>query len=106
MGPMTGRAGGYCAGNPMPGYMHPGGGRGFWGRGGGGGRGWGWRNWFRATGLTAWQRGAAAPLDAYAPPMSAKQQLDSLKGQAEYCEDALKGIRQRIAEIEAQGQKD
>jgi hypothetical protein len=43
-GPMTGRAAGYCAGYPVPGYMNPrrGYGRGFgrgWGRGLG--RGWG-----------------------------------------------------------------
>jgi len=35
MGPMTGRAAGYCAGYPVPGYMNPVGGRGYggWGRG-------------------------------------------------------------------------
>jgi len=27
MGPMTGRAAGYCAGYPVPGYMNPSGGR-------------------------------------------------------------------------------
>jgi hypothetical protein len=32
MGPMTGRAAGYCAGYPMPGFMNPYGGRSF-GRG-------------------------------------------------------------------------
>jgi hypothetical protein len=38
MGPMTGRAAGYCAGYGMPGYMNPGYGRGFqgWGIGYGG----------------------------------------------------------------------
>jgi len=30
MGPMTGRAAGYCAGYPMPGFMNPGGGRFAW----------------------------------------------------------------------------
>jgi len=29
LGPMTGRAAGYCAGFPVPGYMNPGGARGF-----------------------------------------------------------------------------
>ena len=40
LGPMTGRAAGYCAGYPVPGYLNPIPGRGF-GRGagfGGGGR--------------------------------------------------------------------
>ncbi|MBU1006259.1 MAG: DUF5320 domain-containing protein [Candidatus Omnitrophica bacterium] len=40
MGPMTGRAAGYCAGYSMPGYMSPAAGRGFgFGRGMGRGRG-------------------------------------------------------------------
>ncbi|MBN2030229.1 DUF5320 domain-containing protein [bacterium] len=30
MGPMTGRAAGYCAGYPMPGYMNPYGGWPYW----------------------------------------------------------------------------
>jgi len=112
MGPMTGRAAGYCAGYPVPGYMNPIGGRGYggWGRGGGG---WGWRNRFYATGLTGWQRvgmgwpayGAppaygvpyAAPLT---PAATRQQELDALKGQAEYFEDALDGIRKRIDELE------
>ena len=38
MGPMTGRAAGYCAGYPVPGFMNPVGGGGFWGRGRGMGR--------------------------------------------------------------------
>ena len=31
LGPMTGRAAGFCAGYPAPGYMSPVSGRGFWG---------------------------------------------------------------------------
>ena len=119
MGPMTGRAAGFCAGYPVPGYMNPVGGRGYggWGRGGGRGR----RNWFYATGLTGWQRaamggpayGAAAPYAApyaapggglYAPTMTKQQELDGLKGQAEYFEDALDGIKKRIQELESQAE--
>jgi len=118
LGPMTGRAAGYCAGYPAPGYMNPVGGRGFrgWGRGRGGGRGW--RNQFYATGLTGWQRaamgwpafgGAAGPVAPYNAPFasttSPEQQLDALKGQAEYFQDALDGIRKRIEELEATGTK-
>jgi hypothetical protein len=51
LGPMTGRAAGYCAGSPMPGYMNPMAARG-WGMGRGWGRGRAWRNMFYATGLT------------------------------------------------------
>ena len=120
MGPMTGRAAGYCAGYAAPGFANAAGGRGFWGmgRGGGFGGGRGRRNRFYATGMTGWQRAAvgypayggampvAAPYAApYAPAMSAEQQLDALKGQAEYFADALEGIRKQIEELEAQSKK-
>ena len=118
MGPMTGRAAGYCAGYPVPGFMNAGPGRGFAGLGRGGG--WGRRNMFYATGLTGWQRAGygypavggampyaspyAAPYAApFAPRVGAQQELDALKGQAEYFEDALDGIKKRIEELEAEG---
>ncbi|HUW57233.1 MAG TPA: DUF5320 domain-containing protein, partial [Planctomycetota bacterium] len=75
MGPMTGRAAGYCAGYGVPGTMNavpgrgfPGWGRGFgaWGRGRGRGRGW--RNWYWATGLTGWQRASMGMFPVAAPP--------------------------------------
>lgn len=116
MGPMTGRAVGFCAGYPVPGYQNSVGGRGYWGWGKGfrgGGRGW--RNWYYATGLPGWARasygwpagGAAISPFAYggasfAPGLSAQDELNSLKGQAEYLEDALDGIKKRIEEIESQ----
>ena len=123
LGPMTGRAAGYCAGYPVPGYMNPIPGRGFWGWGRGRGGGRGWRHWFYATGLTGWQRAAmgrpfwgapgpypapyaassAAPYGApYGPTATKEQELDALKGQAEYFEDALDGIRKRIEELQAE----
>ena len=133
MGPMTGRAAGYCAGYPVPGFMNPIPGRGRWGPGRGGG-GWGRRNRFYASCLTGWQRamsgypaygGAAAYAPAYgypayggvspyavpfataygapfAPAVSAQQELDALKSQAEYFEDTLDGIKKRIQEIEGE----
>ena len=140
MGPMTGRAAGYCAGYPIPGFMNPIGGRGHWGWGRGGG-GWGRRNWFYATGLTGSQRamygypayGGAPPYGTpygyaaygspssygasygapygmpygapFGPTMTAHQELDGLKGQAEYFEDALDGIKKRIGELEAEGKE-
>ena len=117
MGPMMGRAAGFCVGYPVPGYMNPVGGRGM-------GMGWGRRNWFYATGLPGWQRagygmpayGGGVSQYAYggsvnpyayggaplAPAMTAEQELDGLKGQAEYLEDALDGIKKRIEELESQ----
>lgn len=116
MGPMTGRAAGYCAGYPVPGFMNPipgrglgfGGGRGF-GRGLGlgfrGGRGW--------AGYAATPYGYGVPYGygapagvpyGVAPPP--QQELDALQGQSEYFEDALDGIRKRIAELEAEAKKE
>jgi len=115
MGPMTGRAAGFCAGYQVPGYANPVGGRGFGGFGRGGG--WGRRNQFYATGLTGWQRAGmgggaygygmpqayptpyAGPLAA---PVTREQELDVLKGQAEYLEDALEGVKKRLEELQSQ----
>ena len=107
MGPMTGRAAGYCAGYPVPGFMNPVFGRGFgggWCRGGGG---FGWRNRFYATGLTGWQRAgwrAAQPYASYAPdsaaPFSKEQQVEALKGQAGFLQKELEAIRKRLEELE------
>lgn len=110
MGPMTGRAAGFCAGFGMPGYANRGGGRGFgmgFGRGRGGrGGGRGWRNMFYATGLTGWQRAAAGgpAWGGALPPAgmpSREQQLDAMKGQAEFLEGALGDLRKRIEQLEA-----
>ena len=112
LGPMTGRAAGYCAGYSVPGYMNPIPGRGYFGRGFGGG-GWGRRNLFYATGLTGWQRaagyptpGGLYPYGAPVPPTVTKEQeLDALKSQAEYFENTLKGIQERIEELQTETKK-
>ena len=111
LGPMTGRGAGYCAGYGAPGYANPIAGRG-WGFGGGG---WGRRNWYYATGLTGWQRaslgyrvaGPFVPYTAgyYGAPYTKEQELEVLKGQAEYMEDALEGIQKRIEELEAKSKE-
>jgi hypothetical protein len=120
MGPMTGRAAGFCAGFPVPGYANPVGGRGMgmgWGRGfrGGGfgrGRGFGWGR--AGYGMPAWGGGVSSyayggAVNPYAysgapfaPTVAPQQELDSLKGQAEYLEDSLDGIKKRIEELESQ----
>lgn len=104
-GPMTGRAAGYCAGYPTPGFANP-------GRGGG----FGWRNRFYASGLTGWQRAAAGSPAAwggvppyagpFAPAMSREEQIDALKEQAGYFEDALNEIRKRMEELDAASKRD
>lgn len=111
----------------MPGYMNPvpGGGLGLgFRRGGGGGRGR--RNWYYATGLPGWTRaqmglpafgmrpayyppaapagGVPYPFAPYAAP-PAEDELSALRGQAEYLEDALEGIKRRITELESAQKK-
>ena len=110
MGPMTGRAAGFCAGYPAPGYVNSVGGRGMgmgWGRGRGGGfgrgRGFGWGR--AGYGFPAY--GSAVNPYAYGgapftPTVAPQQELDSLKVQAEYLEDSLDGIKKRIEELDSQ----
>ena len=107
LGPMTGRAAGYCAGYSVPGYMNPIPGRG-WGAGFGRGcgRGRGWRNWYRATGLPGWARagygypafgGWAYP---YAPAPTPQAEAELLREQAELLKQALEDIQNRISALE------
>ena len=103
---MTGRAAGFCAGYPVPGYMNPVGGRGFWGRGGGRGGGRGFRHWYYATGVPGWARGGfgypaadwAAPL---APRIAPEQELEGLKRQAKHLQDTIGQINERIDQLQA-----
>lgn len=107
MGPMTGRAAGFCAGHRMPGYTNSMGGCGFagWGRGRGGR---GYRHWFWATGVPGWARpGHGYPV--YAGPAAGEpareQELEMLRSQAEHFDGALTDIRQRIEQLEAEAQE-
>ena len=116
LGPMTGRAAGYCVGFGTPGSMNIGPGRAYCGFGSGGrGR----RNRFYATGFTGWQRaGLRGPMwgnpwfqgtpysAGTAQVMGGEQELNALKEHAEYLEDAITGIRQRIEEIETKNKKE
>ena len=113
MGPMTGRGAGYCAGYAVPGFMNPVGG-GFMGRGfglgRGRGRGRGFGAAFYATGMPGWQGAGmgypafgAAPVAPVAPmAVSEDQQAAALRQQAEYFENALAEVKQRIEELSAQ----
>ncbi len=112
MGPMTGRAAGYCAGSDTPGYASPvpgrgfgmgrGRGRGFAGRGfGGGGRGF--RHWYYATGVPGWMRfgGWPAPYAApYAAP-DAGAEKQWLEAQARSLQGELEEIKKRLQELES-----
>jgi hypothetical protein len=105
MGPMTGRAAGYCAGLDAPGYANAAPGRGFamgFGRGGFGGGGRGWRNWFHATGLPRWARAEfAAPYWNPAP----EGEKQALKLRAEVLQSGLDSIRKRLEKIGTDAKK-
>ena len=95
-GPKTGRAMGICAGFKVPGYANPGSRRGFGmglGRGGRMGRG---RGFGRGFGFN----GAGGPYPA-PQNLTADQELEALKGQADYFEDSLKETKQRIEELQS-----
>lgn len=125
MGPMTGRGAGFCAGyetagygNPMPGYGR--------GMGWGPGRAWagparggrafrypggrrGWRHWYQATGLPGWARFGYAPgwgpspaaaFAPYAEPPAPEQEVAFLRAEAEWLQEQLEAITQRIEELE------
>ena len=103
MGPMTGRAAGYCAGYGMPGYTNPIAGRGFGGWGGGRG----WRHRFYATGVPGWAAGWGAGFPQGVAPgpwaPSPEDEVKMLQNEAKGMEQALGEIRKRIEELEAEG---
>jgi hypothetical protein len=105
MGPMTGRAAGFCAGYPMPGYANPAFRRGMGMGRGGGGRGW--RHMYYATGLPGWARVGYPPAWGM-PPVSPyqalpqEQEVDMLKQHAQALGEQLSAINERIAELEKQ----
>ena len=106
MGPMTGRAAGYCAGYSVPGFANPVPGRGYgfgFGRGLGlgfrGGRGGRW-------GFPYAETVAGFP---FAPPhptvFTGQQEKESLQQQAEYLANTLEQINKRISELESEKTK-
>jgi len=113
MGPMTGRAAGYCAGYSAPGYMNPFGGRGLgFARGfRGGGRGYGRGFGFYVpvtpyvnpmyAGYNPAPGSAPQYISPEAPDYSASHELEMLKNQADYLLSTLDGIKKRIEELEA-----
>lgn len=101
MGPMTGRAAGFCAGYNAPGYMNPYGGR--MGAGFGRGRGRWWGAPQPAAGWGPWSPPYGG--SPYAPPYSAEQEKETLQNQVKFFEDQLSGLRQRIEELEGESPK-
>ena len=121
MGPMTGRAAGYCAGYNVPGNTNPVGGRsrmygagGFFGRGRGRARGN--RNWFYATGQPGWSRYDAGmpawgqvrvtPPQAYPPVYNEEQELEFLKDHMDMLQSQMEEVQKRISEIGESSKKE
>ncbi|NLS44988.1 MAG: DUF5320 domain-containing protein [Firmicutes bacterium] len=120
-GPMTGRAAGYCAGFPMPGYMNPQ--PGFRGAGFGRGRGRGWGRmyggWGRMYGAPvragwmppyhpswaapAYPYGGAYPYPEYymeyGGAATDEQEVSFLREQAELLKEELEAIQGRLEEL-------
>ena len=90
-GPMTGRAAGFCAGNPSPGYIYPGSGRGF-----GRGRGFGQGFWGRGRGF--WHR-SYEPEPFYHPVQSKEDEKTYLESIVKDLEEELKQIKNRLQEL-------
>ncbi len=106
LGPMTGRAAGYCAGYSVPGYMNPIPGRGFFGRGRG--RGWfsrgrgfgrGWGMGYFSRGFSPWgyYGGSESP---YPPELSPDEELALLKEDANVLKQQLKELQSYINTLE------
>lgn len=99
MGPMTGRAAGYCAGYDMPGYANPVPGPGF-GRGSGRGFGWrqGWRQGRRHAGCMPYGWGDMPPVAA----RTREHEKQFLQSQAESLQIQLNEIRKRLDDMNSQ----
>jgi hypothetical protein len=90
MGPMTGRGAGYCADNTAPGYANPMSGRGY---GRGMGRGGGRR-------FMGYSHGAGYAGVPYVTPRP-EQELEMLKARAAGLQNELKGVQDRMSDIQA-----
>jgi Family of unknown function (DUF5320) len=109
MGPMTGRGVGYCGGYEAPGWANWGPGRRFFGPGGrwggyraGRGGGWQWRHWFYASGQPRWVGWETLPAGVYGAPYAApsrEQEIEMLRGEAEWLRDQLDAISRRMEEL-------
>jgi hypothetical protein len=106
LGPMTGRRAGLCAGYPVPGYLNPIPGRGWFGvgrggfpRGGGrgrtfgGGRGWWWR-----SGFYGYPPYAPGYPPAYSEP-TVEEEKEILQDELAALEEEMKAIKTRMSEL-------
>lgn len=97
MGPMSGRAAGYCSGLPTAGYANPMRAWTWWGRGRC------WRQCFYATGLPGWLRFGRrfCGIPTFAPEAEVEKQI--LGAQADWLQEELEAVKKRLEELEASG---
>jgi hypothetical protein len=102
LGPMTGRAAGYCAGYSVPGYISPIPGRGLLGRG----RGWfgrgggrGWRRGYLPRGFPGWGY-YENPFHPNPPELSPEEELALLKEDAKVLKQQLEELQSYINTLE------
>lgn len=106
LGPMTGRAAGYCAGLPAPGFMNPlpgrfGWGRGFgrgfgFGRGHGFGRGFGWRRWM--WNYPSYPVQPIVPVQIQ-PQITKEQELQYMETERQETEGEISALKEDVKEI-------
>jgi hypothetical protein len=102
LGPMTGRAAGYCAGYSTPGFANPYGGR--MGMGLGYGRGYGRAFW------PAYPYPRTPPPTAYGggfyqPTLEPKQEMEMLAEEAKALKGQLEAINKRVSELKETKEK-
>jgi hypothetical protein len=110
LGPMTGRAAGYCAGYSVPGFMNPSGGRlrlGFgYGRGFGRGMGRGYgRAYWPAYPYPMNPTPTAYGGVFYQPPLEPKQEMEMLAEEAKALKGQLEEINKRVSELKEKEKK-
>ncbi len=101
LGPRTGRAMGYCAGYPLPGFMNPGFGRGFRFLRGGFGRGFGWRRWrfVPTTPAPTQPQQVWEPVPVQQQVPTREQELQMLEQEAKTIEQEQEALKQELEEI-------
>ncbi|NQT25555.1 DUF5320 domain-containing protein [candidate division KSB1 bacterium] len=97
LGPMTGRAAGYCAGYQVPGFANPIPGRGS-GFGFGRGLGLGFRGGRRFNPYSGY--GVAPNVMSYGVEVTPQNEIEALQMQAKSLEDTLNQINKRITELD------
>jgi len=102
LGPRTGRAMGFCAGYPAPGYMNPGFGRGFRRFGGRGfSRGFVWRRWRFVPIIPTQPEQVLEPVQVqqqmYRP--TKEQEIQILEDESKAIEQEQEALKQELEEV-------